>query len=118
MIGRDGILKYVEEKYGTRPEHLWRKTPNNAILRHADNRKWYCALLTVSRNRLGLKGEGQVEIIDVKCTPELSGILRQTPGYLPGYHMNKEHWLTIILDGSVPENEIFALIDQSFDLTK
>ena len=118
MVNRAKVLKYVADKYGTRPEYLWRKTPTNAILRHSYNRKWYGALLSVSRNRLGLEGEGQVEIVNVKCTPELSGVLRQNPGYLPGYHMNKEHWLTIVLDGTVPEHEIFTLIDQSFDLTK
>ena len=118
MTDRATILQYVAEKYGTRPEYLWRKSPTSAILRHAYNRKWYGALLSVSRNRLGLKGEGQVEIVNVKCSPELSGVLRQNPGYLPGYHMNKEHWLTILLNGTVETKEIYALIDHSFDLTK
>ena len=116
MTNRASVLRYVAEKYGTRPEYLWRKTPDTAVLRHAWNRKWYGILITISKNRLGLEGEEPVEIINVKCKPELSGVLRQTPGYLPGYHMNKEHWLTILLDGTVATKEIYALIDHSFDL--
>jgi len=118
MISRTKVLKYVAGNYGTQPEYLWKKTPNNAIFRHTHNRKWYGVLITISKSTLGLKGEGRTEIINVKCNPELSGVLRQTPGYLPGYHMNKQHWLTIILDGSVPAKEIYALIDHSFELTK
>ena len=118
MKGRIKVLKYVADKYGTQPEYLWKKTPNNAILRHLRNRKWYAVLITISKSSLGLKEEGEVEIINVKCMPELSGVLRQNPGYMPGYHMNKEHWLTIFLDGTVAEKEVYALIDHSFELTK
>ncbi|CAK7007991.1 MAG: hypothetical protein MESAZ_00326 [Saezia sanguinis] len=118
MIDRSRVLQYVVDKYGTQPEYLWKKTPNNAILRHAGNRKWYGVLMMLSKSTLGLKGEGRAEIMNVKCRPELSGVLRQTPGYFPGYHMNKEHWLTILLDGTVAAKEVYALIDHSFDLTK
>jgi len=118
MTIRAQVLKYAADKYRTQPEYLWKRTPDTAILRHVHNRKWYGALIKVSKGTLGLKGEGQIEIINVKCRPELSGALRQTPGYLPGYHMNKEHWLTILLDGTVAAKEVYALIDHSFELTK
>ncbi len=45
-------------------------------------------------------------------------MLREQSGYLPAYHMNKERWITIRLDGSVPEEEIKNLIDMSYHLTK
>jgi predicted DNA-binding protein (MmcQ/YjbR family) len=38
-------------------------------------------------------------------------------GFLPAYHMNKEHWLTVLLDNTVPEKEIYELIDDSYELT-
>ncbi|SFM16270.1 MmcQ/YjbR family DNA-binding protein [Pelosinus propionicus] len=53
----------------------------------------------------------------LKCDPEYSEVLRQHyPSITPGYHLNKRHWNTILLDGSVPEREIRGLIDHSYEL--
>jgi predicted DNA-binding protein (MmcQ/YjbR family) len=55
--------------------------------------------------------------INLKCDPERAIELReQYPSVLPGYHMNKKHWNTVTLDGSIPPKEIFAMIEHSFDL--
>ena len=47
----------------------------------------------------------------------LIGSLRLKEGFFPAYHMNKEKWITIFLDGTVPKNEICDLLDLSYDLT-
>lgn len=55
--------------------------------------------------------------LSLKCDPDYSEILRkQYPSITPGYHLNKRHWNTLILDGSIPEQEIKQLIDHSYDL--
>jgi predicted DNA-binding protein (MmcQ/YjbR family) len=55
--------------------------------------------------------------INLKCEPERAIELReQYPSVEPGYHMNKKHWNTVTLDGSIPSKEIFAMIDHSYDL--
>ena len=59
----------------------------------------------------------EVDIINVKCPPEIIGDLRLNEEYFKAYHMNKEHWLTIILDGTVSMKEIKNLIDISYELT-
>lgn len=118
MNDRSKVLKYVRDKYQTQPDYPWRHHPNYAVLRHAGHRKWYGVVMKVAKSSLGLPGEGQIEVMNLKCRPELIGALRLTPGYLPAYHMNKEHWLTVVLDGTVPEEEIFDLVDLSFTLTK
>lgn len=57
--------------------------------------------------------------INVKCDPEWRDFWRKTfPSVIPAYHMNKEHWNSIILDGTVPEEEIRRMIAESYDLTK
>lgn len=64
---RDEILKYVNKKYGTAPEFLWARYPNYAVLRRADNKKWYGIILDVPRKRLGLDGDDIIDILNVKC---------------------------------------------------
>ncbi len=55
--------------------------------------------------------------INLKCDPEEAQILRGIhKSIIPGYHMNKEHWNTVILDGSLPDKLIYKMIDDSYDL--
>ena len=57
--------------------------------------------------------------VNLKCNPSLAVELRERyPSVIPGYHMNKKHWNTILCDGSIPDKEIFSWIDHSYDLVK
>ncbi len=57
--------------------------------------------------------------INVKVDPEWRDLWRNTyAAVIPGYHQNKEHWNTVILDGTVPEDEIKRMIAESFDLVR
>ena len=114
---RDDILMYAAEQYGTEPEYLWMKYPEYAVLRHADNKKWYAILMNVEREKLGLSGEGAVDILDIKCEPIMGASLLFEKGFLPAYHMNKGNWITVLLDGTVDKETIFSLLTLSFDMT-
>ena len=62
--------------------------------------------------------EGHVWI-NVKCDPEWRDFWRNAfASVLPAYHLNKKHWNSVILDGSVPDKEIHRMIQESYDLTK
>lgn len=114
-----GVVTYIRQTYDTEPEFLWMKTPGSAVFRHQANRKWFAALLMATPGRrLGLAEELPVDILDLKCDPKLIGSLLAGGHCLPGYHMNKEHWVTVLLDGSVPLPEICSLIDMSYDITR
>ena len=55
--------------------------------------------------------------LNLKCDPELALHLREVfPAVLPGYHMNKKHWNTVMLDGTIPVADICSMIDDSYDL--
>ena len=61
--------------------------------------------------------EDRPQTVNLKCDPTLALILRETySAVIPGYHMNKKHWNTVILDGTVPDDEIIEMIDNSYDL--
>lgn len=110
------IIKYVKEKYDNDPEFLWDKFAGNAVFRHKENKKWYGVLLTVAKNKLGLDSEEKVEIIDLRILPDDIEKVVDNEKYFLGYHMNKKHWFTIILDGSVPMEKIFKYIDKSYEM--
>ena len=72
--------------------------------------------MTVEKSKLGLEGKESVDIMDVKCDPDMTNLIIQTHGFLPGYHMNKQHWITILLYGSVSKAKILDFLDMSYDL--
>ncbi|WP_300272975.1 MmcQ/YjbR family DNA-binding protein [uncultured Oscillibacter sp.] len=113
---RDAVLQWIGDRYGAEPEYLWRKYPTYAVFRRQNNRKWFAALMEVSRKQLGLEGAEMVDILDLKCDPRLIGTLRESPGFLPAYHMNKANWITVLLDGSVTMEDLMPLLDLSYDL--
>ena len=112
------ILEYAYEKYGDEAEYLWDDLPNAAVIRRADNRKWYVLLMQIPRKRLKLECDDIVEIVDLRF--DVDELPKKVDGvrYFQGYHMNKKHWITILLDGSVPLDEILGYVDKSYKLAK
>lgn len=118
MIEREEIFAYVKEKFDTEPDYPWLKYPDYAVLRHHGGGKWYGLIMHVPRIKLGLTGNGSAEIVELKCDPAFNSFLRSQQGILSAYHMNKKHWMTIVLDSPFPKEEIYNLLDLSYDLTK
>ena len=112
---RQNVLNFASEQYGTEPEFLWASYPDYAVLRHR-NGKWYGVVMDVPREKLGLSGQGGVDVLNVKYEPDMIGAFRQRDGFLPAYHMNRGHWLTVLLDGTVDRETIVSLLDMSYDL--
>ncbi|MCI9468911.1 MAG: MmcQ/YjbR family DNA-binding protein [Oscillospiraceae bacterium] len=108
------LLRYGKRTFGTPPEYLWARLPDAAVLRRPDNRKWYAVFMTVERKKLGLPGDGAVEVIDLKADPALIDSLLPRPGFFPAYHMNKVHWFSALLDGTVPYEDLRQLLKYSY----
>lgn len=115
---REKIFAYAKEKYGTKPEFLWKRDPASAVLRNARNRKWYAVVMNIPRNRLGLAGTENVDVMNVKADPDLISLIIQAKGFLPAYHMNKKYWVSLLLDGSVEEEKALDFLDKSYELVK
>jgi len=112
------IINYINNKYGDKLEFLWEKSPKNAVVRRKSTKKWYAAILTISKRKIGLNSDELVEIINLHNSQEEIEKLIDNKKYFPAYHMNKKHWCTICLDGTVELKEIYKLIDISYELAK
>lgn len=107
------LIVYVREKYGAELEFLWEKFPDCAIWRRQDNGKWYGALLTAERAKIGMKGEGKATVLNVRAEPEEIPLLLGGAVF-PGWHMNKRHWISLALDGSAPFEELAERLEESY----
>lgn len=116
-MNRKEIAEYIYDSYGTEKESPWQDDPESVIFRHRLNRKWFALIMRIPKKRLGIPGEEEIDVMNVKSYPELIGSLRFSEGFFPAYHMNKTHWITVLLD-VVDEDKIKTLLDISYELTK
>ena len=112
------IVAYVKNKYGDELEFLWEKSPKNAVVRRKSSNKWYAVILTIPKRKIGLKSDEVIEVINLHNIPKEIEKLIDYKRYFPAYHMNKKHWCTICLDGTIELKEIYKKIDISYELAK
>lgn len=80
-------------------------------------KKWFALIMDIPRNKLGLQGNEQIDVVNLKCDPLLIGSLRQETGFFSAYHMNKASWITVALDGTVSDDKLKLLLDMSYEAT-
>ena len=112
------IVAYVKNKYGNELEFLWEKSPKNAVVRRKSSNKWYAVILTIPKRKIGLESDEVIEVINLHNIPKEIEKLIDYKRYFPAYHMNKKHWCTICLDGTIELKEIYKKIDISYELAK
>ena len=117
-MNRTELDRFIEDVFGVRAEILWQSQPSFAVYRHSENRKWFAVIMDIPKEKLGLLQKGNVSVVNLKCDPIMTGALISDEGIHRAYHMNKNHWITVRLDGSVQRDKVLALLDISFDLTK
>ena len=119
MAKRADVLTYAKSQYGSEAESLWPKYPDDVVLRHSDNdgAKWYALLMKVIAKKLGLDLEGKVDIMNLKCQPDVVDFLLEQDGIFPAYHMNKTHWITVLLNDEIETEKVLELLDNSYKLT-
>ena len=112
------ILGFIKKKYGVDPERPWKKYPDNIVFRHSDNRKWFALMMDVQASKLGLSGDSVVSAINLKIDDLFyRDVIIREDGIMPAYHMNKLHWITVVLDGTVPYERVIDVIEASYMAT-
>ncbi|MDL0087909.1 MmcQ/YjbR family DNA-binding protein [Campylobacter gastrosuis] len=116
----DDILKFILIKYKTPPENIFVKHPSISVFRHIDTKKWYALLIYL---KVGAKYDdvslnNAMTLLNLKLPPGLVLLLTDNKSFLPAYHMNKKHWISVNLDSpALSKSLVFELIDKSYELT-
>ena len=114
------FFEYCLGTHGTRPDYPFEEDFETAVMRHADTRKWYAIAMRVPRRKFGVGGEQGNEVIDVvnlKLPTEMFGSFGADVGVYPAYHMNKLHWVSVLLPDA-PEDVVQFLVSVSYEATK
>lgn len=112
------ITAQIAARYGDEPEFLWEKYSGYGVFRNKSSQKWYAAILNIDKSKLVDGENGEVEVLNVKLGSEHVPQYLQKAGFYTAYHMDKKHWVSILLDGSVTDEELLACLHASYALTE
>ena len=111
------FLEYCLDTYGTSPDYPFDDFLETAVLRHADSRKWYALVMRVSRRKFGFDSDEVIDVVNLKLPTEMFGSFGAVDGVYPAYHMNKLHWISVLLPDA-PNDIVQFLVNVSFEATK
>ena len=114
---KQSFLDYCHNKFGTSPDYPFDEDLETAVLRHADNRKWFALLMKVSRRKFGFDSDKTVDVVNLKLPFEMFGSFGKADGVYPAYHTNKLHWISVLLSDATDETIAF-LTGVSYEATK
>ncbi len=112
------IANKIIEQYNNKPEFLWEKSPGFGIFRNPVSKKWYALIMQIDQNKLDPKKKGEVEIVNVKLNPNRIKELIKKKGFYKAYHMNKKYWITIVLNDTIPDEQVMEFINESYLLNE
>ena len=111
------FLEYCSGTYGTSADYPFEGDFETAVLRHTDNKKWYAIAMRVSRRKFSEDSDEIVNVVNLKVPLDLYGEFDAFGGVFPPHHMNKRHWISVILQ-DVSDDLLRHLVDLSYDATK
>ena len=115
------LAEIIQNKYNTKPDFPWSGNAYSTygVFRHKASRKWYALIMNVKKMALDKSDDtgSTIDIINLKADSKKIDELLQTSGVYPAYHMNHKTWISIILDDTLPDEQVLKLINESFSLT-
>lgn len=114
-MNRQEFETYILKTYGVEADYPW-QDKSNAVFRHNAGKKWFALVMAIPVSRLGKRSDEIADVVNLKCAPLLISSFLKDKGIYPAYHMNKAHWISVLLK-EVDSDELKALLDMSYTLT-
>ena len=103
--------------HSTTPDYPFEGDFETAVFRHSGSRKWYAIVMRVSRRKFGFDSDEVIDVVNLKLPTEMFGSFGASDGVYPAYHMNKLHWVSVLIPDS-PDDIVEFLLNVSFEATK
>ena len=116
-MNKQSFLEFCLNTYGTSPDYPFDGDFETAVLRHADSRKWYAIVMRVSRRKFGFDSDEMIDVVNLKLPTEMFGSFGAPDGVYPAYHMNKLHWISVLLPDA-PDDTVEFLVGVSHSATQ
>ena len=114
---RQAFLDYCLDTYGTAADYPFDEDFETAVLRHTGSRKWYALVMRISRRKVGIDSDEVVDVVNLKLPLEMFGSFGAADGVYPAYHMNKLHWISVLLPDAA-DDLVGFLVNASYEATR
>ena len=114
---REEFESFVLDNYNVRADYPFEEDLVTGAFRH-ESGKWFALAMRISERKLGRDSDASIDVVNLKCAPDVAeSLVGVERGVYPAYHMNKLHWITVVLCEC--DTEILAwLLDGSYELTR
>lgn len=113
---RNDIIKYLQQEYICDIDYPWEKYPDYVVIRRRDNQKWFAGIFAIKGYQLGQDTNEPMDVVNLKCEPDLIPTLIRESGIYPAYHMNKQHWISMDIERYEDAEKFKMLVDMSYRL--
>lgn len=108
------IEAYILSSFEVATDHSFEGDPTVTIFRRLDNNQRFAATKNVGSRSVNVERAGRIDILNLCVSPRLVATLREREGFRPAWRMNRNKWVTILLDGTVPDDEIRTYIEEAY----
>jgi len=112
---KDEYLAWLTSQFSASPEFPWPDTPDYCVFR-CPNQKWFALVMKIKYRQLGLIGEEEVWVVNVKAQSDKIPDFIDKKSIFPAWHMNKKHWITVLLTAATDFNNLCQLTEKSYEL--
>lgn len=116
-MNRQDFFDHCSQTYNTQPDYPFDAELRTAAFRHTRNRRLYALVMHVSKRKFGFNSDEIIDVVNVKVPLDMHGAFDSTDGIYPAYHMNKKHWVSILLPYA-DDDTVEILTHASYKATK
>ena len=112
---KDDYIVWIKTYFGAEPDFPWSDTPEYCVFR-CPNEKWFALIMKIKYRQLGLSGDEEVWVVNMKASQHKIPNLIDKKSIFPAWHMNKKHWITVLLTAVTDFNKLCELTQKSWEL--
>ena len=112
---KDDYISWIKNQFGAEPDFPWPDTPDYCVFR-CQNEKWFALVMRIKYKQLGLTGDEEVWVVNIKADQTEIPNLIDHKSIFPAWHMNKKHWITVLLTASTDFEKLCELTLKSYEL--
>ena len=113
---KDDYIAWIKSKFGAEPDYPWPDDAPYSFVFRCPNEKWFALVMRIKYRQLGLTGDENVWVVNMKADQDAIPNLIDHKSIFPAWHMNKKHWITIQLTAVTDFNKLCELTGKSFTL--
>lgn len=113
---KDDYIAWIKSKFGVEPDYPWPDDSPYSFVFRCPNEKWFALVMRIKYRQLGLTGDEYVWVVNMKADQDDIPNLVNHKSIFPAWHMNKKHWITILLTAVTDFDKLCELTEKSYEL--